>query len=109
MPTNYFDASLGLTVALDHPTNPLQRGMYLAYLNRYLIDALGGFFSGLLRTILRNRLRDGVKKALGRTVQRLESSCDAYIRSAPAQEPGGAVCSPAKTPAPTGSPKPRVP
>jgi hypothetical protein len=62
--THYFDASLGLTAALDHPTDPLRRGMYLVYLNRSRIDALGGLFSGLRRAILRNRLRDGVKKTL---------------------------------------------
>ncbi len=83
--SHYFDGSLGLTVAAD-PDNPTRRGMYLAYVNRSRIDALGGMFGGFLRAILRSRLREGVRKNLQQTVAQVESACDGN-RTVPALAP----------------------
>jgi hypothetical protein len=69
--SHYFDASLGLTAALDDGGE----GMYLVYLNRSRIDFLGGFFGGLRRALARGRLRDGMRKNLAEVVRKLESAC----------------------------------
>jgi len=76
--SHYFDASIGLTAALDDPGDVSNPGMYLVYLNRSRIDLLGGFFGGLRRVILRGRLRDGMRKNLADIVRKLESSCADY-------------------------------
>lgn len=73
--SHYFDASLGLTAALDDPGDASNPGMYLVYMNRSRIDLLSGFFGGLRRVILRGRLRDGMRKNLADVVRKLESSC----------------------------------
>ncbi len=44
--SHYFDASLGMTAALDDDSQASDPGMYLVYLNRSRIDLLGGFFGG---------------------------------------------------------------
>jgi hypothetical protein len=75
--SHYFNASLGLTFALDDPDAP--RTMYLAYLNRSRIDLLGGFFGGLRRLVLRGRLMDGFKKNLRQVASQLSASCDASL------------------------------
>ena len=69
--SHYFDASLGMTAALDDGGAV----MYLVYLNRSRIDFLGGFFGGLRRALARGRLRDGMRKNLEEAVRKLESSC----------------------------------
>ena len=76
--SHYFDASLGLTAALDDPGDASNPGMYLIYLNRSRIDLLAGFFGGLRRAILRGRLRDGMRKNLADVVRKLEASCADY-------------------------------
>ncbi len=76
--SHYFDASLGLTAALDDFGDASNPGMYLVYLNRSRIDLLSGFFGGLRRVILRGRLRDGMRKNLSDVVRKLESSCADY-------------------------------
>ncbi len=76
--SHYFDASMGLTVALDDPGDPSHSSMYLVYLNRSRIDLLSGFFGGLRRAILRGRLRDGMRKNLADVVRKLETSCADY-------------------------------
>jgi hypothetical protein len=73
--SHYFDASLGLTAALDDPGDASNPGMYIVYLNRSRIDLLAGFFGGLRRAILRGRLRDGMRKNLAEVVRKLEASC----------------------------------
>ncbi len=82
--SHYFDASLGLTAALDDPRDASTPGMYLVYLNRSRIDLLSGFFGGLRRSILRGRLRDGMRKNLADVVHKLESSCADYADQIPA-------------------------
>lgn len=76
--SHYFDASLGLTAALDDPGDASNPGMYLVYMNRSRIDLLSGFFGGLRRVILRGRLRDGMRKNLADVVRKLEASCADY-------------------------------
>jgi hypothetical protein len=73
--SHYFDASLGLTAALDDPGDASNPGMYLVYMNRSRIDLLSGFLGGLRRVILRGRLRDGMRRNLAEVVRKLESSC----------------------------------
>ena len=73
--SHYFDASLGLTAALDDSTDPSHTGMYLVYVNRSRIDLLSGFLGPLRRAIMRGRLRDGLRKNMMQVVARLESSC----------------------------------
>ena len=73
--SHYFDASLGLTVALDDAGEASAPGMYLVYVNRSRIDFLDGFFGGLRRALARGRLRDGMRKNLAEAVRKLESSC----------------------------------
>ena len=81
--SHYFDASIGLTAALDDPGAVSGPGMYLVYLNRSRIDLLSGFFGGLRRTVLRGRLRDGMRKNLVDVVRKLESSCNEYPKVTP--------------------------
>jgi hypothetical protein len=81
--SHYFDASLGLALALDYDSDPLHPAMYLAYLNRSRIDLLSGFFGGLRRLILRGRLRDGMQNNLREVVRKLETSCAEYPNASP--------------------------
>ena len=81
--SHYFDASLGLSAALDDGREASDKGMYLVYLNRSRIDLLGGFFGGLRRAFLGRRLRDGMRKHLAEVVRKLESSCVAVPRATP--------------------------
>jgi len=73
--SHYFDASLGLTAALDDSASAPGSSMYLVYINRSRIDLLSGFLGGLRRAILRGRLREGMRKNLVKVVRKLESSC----------------------------------
>jgi hypothetical protein len=61
--SHYFDSSFGITVLLDVPggSNP---GMFMAYVNRSRLDALGGFFGGLKPTIVRSRTRSAMGTSL---------------------------------------------
>ena len=81
--SHYFDASLGLTAALDDPGEVSGPGMYLVYINRSRIDLLRGFLGGLRRAVLRGRLRDGMRKNLVDVVRKLESSCNGYPKVTP--------------------------
>jgi hypothetical protein len=51
--THYFEGGLGLTMVLREATNGAP---YLAYLNRSQVDLLRGFFGGLVRSVLEDRL-----------------------------------------------------
>ncbi|MBZ5637066.1 MAG: hypothetical protein LAO55_28410 [Acidobacteriia bacterium] len=81
--SHYFDASLGLTAALDDPGEASPPGMYLVYVNRSRIDFLSGFFGGLRRALARGRLRDGMRRNLAEAVRKLESSCAEYPKDIP--------------------------
>ena len=73
--SHYFDASLGLTAVLDDGEAAPGPGMYLVYINRSRIDLLSGFLGGLRRTVVRGRLREGMRKNMVDVVQKLESAC----------------------------------
>jgi hypothetical protein len=51
--THYFEGGLGLTMVLRDATNGAP---YLAYVNRSQVDLLRGFFGGLVRGVLEDRL-----------------------------------------------------
>jgi hypothetical protein len=51
--THYFEGGLGLTMVLRDATNGAP---YLAYVNRSQVDFLRGFFGGLVRGVLEDRL-----------------------------------------------------
>jgi hypothetical protein len=57
--THYFDASLGLTVLVDRGPDCI-----LVYANRSRLDALGGFFGGIKRAIVRSRARSAMARNL---------------------------------------------
>jgi hypothetical protein len=67
--THYMDASLGITaIVRDGPSK-----RYLTYLNRSDVDVVGGFFGGLVRSILQRRLRNEAPGILIGLRERLES------------------------------------
>ena len=76
--SHYFDASLGITAAVDDRSDPSHPAMVLVYLNRSRIDLLSGFLGSLRRAILRGRLRDEMRKSLGEVARKLESTCPEY-------------------------------
>jgi hypothetical protein len=61
--SHYFDSSLGITVVLDEAGDGNPR-MIMAYVNRSRLDALGGFWGGLKRTIVRSRTRSAMSDSL---------------------------------------------
>jgi len=67
--THYMDASLGITALVKAG----ESRRYLAYLNRTDIDVLGGFFGGLVRTILQRRVKNEAPAILIGLRERLES------------------------------------
>lgn len=71
--SHYFEASLGLTVAIDDGGDATPKGMYLVYLNRSRSDALSGFMGPIKRTMVRNRSRSGAEATLRRLKRTLET------------------------------------
>ena len=70
--THYFEASLGLTVALVATQNP-RPSFYLLYFNRSRSDALHGGFSGLARSQVKNRARRGTLENLEKVRRSIEA------------------------------------
>lgn len=70
---HYYDASLGLTILVRDPLSHTP-ATYLAYLNRSRIDAFGGIFGGLTRSIVRSRAKATVSEQLARVKRMLEST-----------------------------------
>jgi hypothetical protein len=70
--SHYFEASLGLTVALVANQNA-KPSFYLLYFNRSRSDALHGGFSGLARGLVKNRARIGVRENLERVRRSVEA------------------------------------
>jgi len=68
--THYFDSSMGITalVAGSETTK-----FYLIYLNRSRVDALGGMFGGVLSSLIRRQIENGLVTNLKLTKQRLET------------------------------------
>jgi len=68
--TRYIDASLSLTIAIDAPAS--RDAFDLIYANRTRAHALGGFLSGLRRSIAERRARNGLDERLKTTRAMLE-------------------------------------
>ncbi len=62
--SHYFDSSLGITVVVDAGGDDTRPRSFLAYANRSRIDALGGFWGPLKRTVVRARTRSSVRDNL---------------------------------------------
>ena len=71
--THYFEASLGLTIAVDDG-DAARPGIYLVYMNRTRADALGGSFGAMRRSVVNARTREGVEKTLTELKRRLEAA-----------------------------------
>ncbi len=61
---HYFQASMGLSIAVDDGTDPARPSMYLVYTNQFSIDAFDGVLGGLRRSITRSRAGGKVVEAL---------------------------------------------
>lgn len=72
--SHYFDASLGLTGVMDEIEETSKPISYLVYLNRSRTDTLKGIFSGLKRSMIEGRVRNGLEKSLHLNKQNLEQS-----------------------------------
>jgi hypothetical protein len=66
--THYFDAALGITLALDDGAG----GSYMVVVNRCRTRSLTSRFRGFVRNIVQSRSRDGVEKVLRSTKEALE-------------------------------------
>jgi len=66
--THYFDAALGLTIALDDGRS----GFYMVCVNRARTRSLMSFTRGLVRAIVQRRSRDGMESILRSTKAGLE-------------------------------------
>jgi hypothetical protein len=69
--SHYFDASAGVTALVANGSGRGPRS-YLMYLNRSRIDALGGTFSGVISSVIRRQIQDGLTTNLKLAKQRLE-------------------------------------
>jgi hypothetical protein len=69
---HYFEASLGLTVALASAQDP-DPSFYLLYFNRSRSDALHGGFSGLARGQVKSRARKGALENLAKIQRSIEA------------------------------------
>jgi hypothetical protein len=69
--THYFEASLGLTFAMDDGEGA-RPGIYLIYVNRTRADAMTGSFGKLRRSVVHGRTLDGVEDTLAALKRRLE-------------------------------------
>jgi len=69
--THYFEASLGLTFAIDDG-DTARPGIYLIYVNRTRADALTGSFGRMRRSVVHGRTLDGVEDTLAALKRRLE-------------------------------------
>lgn len=69
--THYFEASLGLTFAIDDG-DPEHPGIYLIYVNRTRADAMTGALGRLRRSVVRSRTREGVEETLAALRLKLE-------------------------------------
>lgn len=68
----YCDSSMGITGSIASPGARGRAGSYLLYLNRSRVDALGGTFSGVIATLMRRQILDGLTVNLQLAKQRLE-------------------------------------
>jgi hypothetical protein len=69
--THYFEASLGLTFAIDDG-DKARPGIYLIYVNRTRADAMAGSFGRVRRSVVHGRTLDGVEDTLAALKRKLE-------------------------------------
>lgn len=69
---HYSEGSLGVTLMVEAPREDGKPSFYLVYLNRTRPDALGGFFSFVIRPFLRDKARDELRDRLERIRKRME-------------------------------------
>jgi hypothetical protein len=62
--SRYFDSSLGITVVVDAGARHERPRSLLVYVNRSRIDAIGGFWGVLKRTVVRARTRSSMRDSL---------------------------------------------
>jgi hypothetical protein len=71
--SHYFEASLGFTAFIDEVGGEEPPDAYLMYLNRSRFDQLQGSLKGLIVTIGKGKVYDGVKKYFRQVKERLEA------------------------------------
>lgn len=74
--SHYFETSLSFTAFIDGVGGEGEPDSYLMYLNRSRFDMLRGPLKGMIITLARNRVYDGVKEYFGKVKTRLE---DEYL------------------------------
>ncbi|HXW07601.1 MAG TPA: hypothetical protein VD833_20365 [Vicinamibacterales bacterium] len=67
--THYFDAALGLTLAIDDGSG----GFYMVSINRARTRSLTSRFRGVVRSIVQGRSRDALERILGSVKQAVEN------------------------------------
>jgi hypothetical protein len=67
--SRYFDASMGLTIALPDGAGDAS---FVAYVNRSRVDVFGGLLGGIVRRTVRSRVRTGMSESLARVKVRME-------------------------------------
>jgi len=72
--SHYFHSSVGITGSVAQANAGGRRQSYLFYLNRSRVDALGGAFSGVLTSLIRRQIQEGLTSNLKLAKQRLERS-----------------------------------
>ena len=77
--SHYIDASLGLTVLVDCQADEGAACLYLMYLNRSRIDALGGAFGKIKHAIVAGKQRQGMVTLMTKLKTRLEQDYRARI------------------------------
>ena len=70
--SHYLESSLGLTALARNADSHPSRS-YLIYVNRSRTDALRGMFSGMKRSLIGGRLRDGAKRSMETIKTKLEA------------------------------------
>jgi hypothetical protein len=78
--SHYVEGGLGLTMIVRDAANGTP---YLAYVNRSQVDLLRGFFGGLVRGVLEDRLERQAPQIIGGLRARLESGAPPEKRSTP--------------------------
>jgi len=71
---HYLDASLTVTLALDAPHTDGKPGFYMVVVNRSRTRSLNGVMRSLVRSTVRDRSREGLRKILLATKSALERS-----------------------------------
>ena len=79
---HYFDGSLGLAVVAQQSGGPTDPELWVLYINRSRIDALGGLFGPLKKSIAQQRSRAALQKNLVELKKGFESRYQSPVGSA---------------------------